>query len=98
MFRINLPPPYSGSKKKKKPAEARGGLKLITFLVTATDQLTSSPSYHNSTRNIGYFWFRRYSTSRKIAGSVPDEFIELFSIYLILLAQFWSWGQKPSLG
>jgi hypothetical protein len=29
---------------------------------------------------------RRYATSLKVAGSIPDEVIELFSIYLILPA------------
>jgi hypothetical protein len=37
-------------------------------------------------------WLRHYATSRKIAGSIPDEGIG-FSIYLILPAALWLWGR-----
>jgi hypothetical protein len=33
-----------------------------------------------------YSWLRHYATNRKVAGSSPDEVIELFSIYLMLPA------------
>jgi hypothetical protein len=36
---------------------------------------------------------RQYSTSRKVAGSVPDEVIGFFSIDLILPAALWHWSQ-----
>jgi hypothetical protein len=29
-------------------------------------------------------WLRHYATSRKVAGSSPDEVVGLFSFYLIL--------------
>jgi hypothetical protein len=29
-------------------------------------------------------WLRHYATNRKVAGSIPDEVIEFFLIYLIL--------------
>jgi hypothetical protein len=32
------------------------------------------------------YWLRHYVTSRKVAGSRPDEVNEFYSIYLILLA------------
>jgi hypothetical protein len=31
-------------------------------------------------------WLRHYATSRKVAGSRPDEVNAFFSIYIILLA------------
>jgi hypothetical protein len=34
-----------------------------------------------------------YATSRKVAGSIPDEVIWGFSIDLILPAALWPWGQ-----
>jgi hypothetical protein len=33
------------------------------------------------------------STSRKVAGSIPDEVIGFFFIDLILPAALWPWGQ-----
>jgi hypothetical protein len=33
-------------------------------------------------------WLNRYATSRKVAGFIPDEVIEFFSIYLILPADY----------
>jgi hypothetical protein len=35
---------------------------------------------------------RCYATSRKVAGSSPDEIIEFVAIYLILPAAPWPWG------
>jgi hypothetical protein len=35
-------------------------------------------------------WLRHYATSRKVAGSRPDE-VDFFLIYLILPAAVWSW-------
>jgi hypothetical protein len=32
------------------------------------------------------YWLRHYATSRKVAGSRPEEVNEFFSIYLILPA------------
>jgi hypothetical protein len=32
-----------------------------------------------------------YATSRKVAGSIHDEVIRFFSIYLTLLAALWPW-------
>jgi hypothetical protein len=40
-----------------------------------------------------YFFARHYATSRKVAGSIPDEVIGFFSIYLILPAAPWPWGR-----
>jgi hypothetical protein len=36
---------------------------------------------------------RHCATSWKVAGSVPDEVIEFFSIYIILSAALWPWGR-----
>jgi hypothetical protein len=36
---------------------------------------------------------RRYATSRKVAGSSPDEVIGFFSIDVILPAALWPWGR-----
>jgi hypothetical protein len=33
-----------------------------------------------------------YATSRKVAGSVPDEVTGFFSVYLILPAALWALG------
>jgi ABC-type uncharacterized transport system permease subunit len=32
------------------------------------------------------YWLRHYATSRKVAGSTPDEVIQFFSMYLIVSA------------
>jgi hypothetical protein len=36
---------------------------------------------------------KHYATSRKVAGSSPDEVIGFFSIDLIPLAALWPWGR-----
>jgi hypothetical protein len=41
------------------------------------------------TRNL----LRYYARSRKVAGLIPDEVIEFFSIYLILPAEILHWGR-----
>jgi hypothetical protein len=64
------------------------------------------PSLTLSLSNCGcfYLWFkagegtrqrsslRHYATSRKVAGSSPDE-VDFFSIYLILQAALWPSGR-----
>jgi hypothetical protein len=41
-------------------------------------------------RFFGFFhWLRHYTKSRKVTGSIPDEVIEIFSIFLILPAAIW---------
>jgi hypothetical protein len=41
-------------------------------------------------------WLRHYATSQKVAGSIPDEVIEI-SIDLILPAALWLWGSNQPL-
>jgi hypothetical protein len=37
-------------------------------------------------------WLWHYATTRKVAGSIPDENIGFFfSVYLILQAVLWPW-------
>jgi hypothetical protein len=38
-------------------------------------------------------WLGGYATSRKVAGSSPDEVIGFFSIDLIIPAALWPWGR-----
>jgi hypothetical protein len=38
-------------------------------------------------------WLRPYAKSRKVAGSIPDEVIGLFSVDLILPVTLWPWGR-----
>jgi hypothetical protein len=44
---------------------------------------------HNLTRWLS--WLSRYTTSRKLAGSSPDDVIEYFD--LILPAALWTWDR-----
>jgi hypothetical protein len=37
-------------------------------------------------------WLKQYDTSSEVSGSIPDEVIERFSIYVILPAALWLWG------
>jgi hypothetical protein len=37
-------------------------------------------------------WLRHYATSQKVAGSIPDEAIGFFSVYLVLTAALWPRG------
>jgi hypothetical protein len=39
---------------------------------------------------------RYYAISRKIVGSIPDEAIKLFSIFLIFSAALWPWVDSAS--
>jgi hypothetical protein len=48
---------------------------------------TSCTDYVSGTRQRS--WLRHYSTSRKVAGSSPDEVIGYFSIYRNLSAAQW---------
>jgi hypothetical protein len=43
--------------------------------------------------DVRYFnGLRHYATSWTVTGSIPDEVLGFFSIYLILPAVFWPWG------
>jgi hypothetical protein len=55
--------------------------------------------YNRFTSTLIFFisWLRGYATSRKVAGSSPDDVIGFFSIDLILLATLWPWGQLQPL-
>jgi hypothetical protein len=53
--------------------------------------LSSAVTARNKTDEMN--WLRHYATSRKVAGSIPDEVIGFFfSIYLILPAAPWPWS------
>jgi hypothetical protein len=53
----------------------------MNSLTSTLRGLSISPRGHSLAK-----WLRHYATGRKVKGSIPDEVIEFFSIYIILPA------------